>query len=137
MSQQHYEWPPKEGFVDMHFLAVSDIARSTRFYTEVLGGSVIRDGAPTLVQLANTWLLLDNGGGPTSDKPTVTLAPIKSLDEISSFMNIRVADVYACYEQWKARGAQFITEPMEQRLDIRCYMRDPDGYLIEVGQSKL
>jgi hypothetical protein len=51
-------------------------------------------------------------------------------------MNIRVADVHACYELWKSRGARFITGPTEQLHDIRCYMRDPDGYLIEVGQTK-
>ena len=135
--QKRYEWPPKEGFVIMHYLTVADIPRSARFYTDVLGGKIIREGSPTLVELANGWLLLDNGGGPTNDKPTVTLTTPKSLEEISSFMNIRVADVHACYEEWKGRGAQFITEPTEQLHDIRCYMRDPDGYLIEVGQTKL
>ncbi len=136
MSQKHYEWPPKEGFVVMHYLTVANIPRSTDFYTKVIGGNVIREGSPTLIELANSWLLLDVGGGPTSDKPDVTLTPLNSPNEIHSFMNIRVADVHACYQEWKARGARFLTEPTEQVHDIRCYMRDPDGYLIEVGQTK-
>ena len=28
-----------------------------------------------------------------------------------------------------------ITEPKVHKTEIRCYMRDPDGYLIEVGQT--
>ena len=56
-------------------------------------------------------------------------------DNISSFMNIRVADIHACYELWKSRGADFLTEPIAKYGEIRCYIRDPDGYIIEVGQS--
>ena len=52
-----------------------------------------------------------------------------------SFMNIRVADIHACYELWKSRGAEFITEPKPKYGETRCYIRDPDGYIIEVGQS--
>jgi catechol 2,3-dioxygenase-like lactoylglutathione lyase family enzyme len=49
-------------------------------------------------------------------------------------MNIRVADVFAMYELWRARGATFLTPPIDRGVEIRCYMRDPDGHLIEVGQ---
>ncbi len=56
-------------------------------------------------------------------------------DKISSFMNIRVADIQACYKLWKSRGAEFITEPIPKYGETRCYIRDPDGYIIEVGQS--
>jgi hypothetical protein len=50
-------------------------------------------------------------------------------------MNFRVADIHACYELWKSRGAEFITEPIPKYGETRCYIRDPDGYIIEVGQS--
>ena len=56
-------------------------------------------------------------------------------DKMNGFMNIRVADIEACYESWKSRGAEFITEPISKYGEIRCYIRDPDGYIIEVGQS--
>jgi len=64
-----------------------------------------------------------------------SLPPPEDLDTESSFMNIRVADVWACYEDWRRKGAEFLTEPKDHGFEIRCYMRDPDGYLIEVGQS--
>jgi lactoylglutathione lyase len=51
-------------------------------------------------------------------------------------MIIRVADIWGYYEEWKKRGAGFLTEPKEHKLEVRCYIRDPDGYLIEVGQTK-
>jgi catechol 2,3-dioxygenase-like lactoylglutathione lyase family enzyme len=81
------------------------------------------------------WLLVNVGGGPTPDKPTVTLR-VPDPGKISSFMNIRVADIQACYELWKSRGAEFITKPIPKYGETRCYIRDPDGYIIEVGQSK-
>jgi DNA-binding transcriptional regulator YiaG len=70
----------------------------------------------------------------TPDKPTVTLS-VPDPNHINSFMNFRVADIQACYELWKSRGAEFITKPIPKYGEIRCYIRDPDGYIIEVGQS--
>ena len=46
-----------------------------------------------------------------------------------------MADIDACYRDWKAKGATFVTEPIDRVAEVRCYMRDPDGYLIEVGQA--
>jgi hypothetical protein len=55
---------------------------------------------------------------------------------VSSFLNLRVADIWACYKEWSAKGAFFLTEPLPNPdgWEWRCYMRDPDGYIIEVGQ---
>jgi len=76
------------------------------------------------------------GRGPTDDKPTVTLEAPSDLDPVGSFLNIRVADIYEVYETWRAHGARFLTPPAERASEIRCYMRYPDGHLIEVGQTK-
>ena len=134
-----YQMPPQDGFTVAHFLTVADIDRSARFYETVFGGRILSggdsSGAPGYIQIANTWLIVNVGGGPTPDKPSVTLtAP--NPDSVSSFMNIRVADIQACYKQWRERGAEFITEPKDKYGETRCYIRDPDGYIIEVGQSK-
>ncbi|MGB6986877.1 MAG: VOC family protein [Candidatus Aquilonibacter sp.] len=134
-----YEMPPEVGFTAALSLTVADIKRSTEFYATVFGGKILRrsllgDGDPAFVQIGNTWLILAGGGGPTPDKPTVTLRT-PDPDAISSFLNLRVADVQACYELWRSRGATFLTEPKEKYGETRCYIRDPDGYIIEVGQS--
>ena len=138
IEQKSYEMPPREGISIAHFLTVADIDRSARFYETVFGGSHSeqrrRLGAPAYIQIANTWLLVNVGGGPTPDKPSVTLT-VPDPNHINSFMNIRVADIQACYELWKSRGAEFITEPIPKYGETRCYIRDPDGYIIEVGQS--
>ena len=136
MMQQSYGLPPKEGFILTHVLPVADVKRCAAFYADVFGGTIVREGSPTIVQIANTWILVDVGGGPSEDKPTVTLDPPKSLDEVSCFMNIRVADIRSCCERWRACGAEFITELRDLGTELRCYIRDPDGYLIEVGQAK-
>ena len=139
MDSANYEMPPREGFTVAHFLTVADVERSARFYETVFGGRIATMGdsigAPAFVQIANAWLILYYGGGPTPDKPSVTLS-IPDLDRVSSFMNIRVADIDACYALWRARGAEFITAPMDKASELCCYIRDPDGYLIEVGQNK-
>ena len=126
---------PAEGIVLTYFIVVSDVARSRRFYAEVLGGDVLLDGQPTIVALANSWIIINLGGPPTDDKPTVTLEPPRDPDHVSSFLNIRVADIHHAHKQWSARGAEFLTPPQDRGVELRCYMRDPDGHLIEVGQT--
>jgi len=126
---------PTEGFVLTHFIVSNDVARSRRFYADVLGGEVVMESEPTFVALANGWIIINVGGGPTEDKPTVTLEAPADLDRTSSFLNIRVADIEAIYREWSARGAEFLTPPMDRGAEIRCYVRDPDGHLIEVGQA--
>jgi predicted enzyme related to lactoylglutathione lyase len=126
---------PKTGFVLTHFITSGDVPRARAFYADVLGGKVVLEGEPTIVRLANGWITINSGGGPTADKPEVTLAPPTDPTRASTFLNIRVADIRAVYREWKAKGAQFLTEPVDFGREIRCYMRDPDGYLIEVGQA--
>jgi catechol 2,3-dioxygenase-like lactoylglutathione lyase family enzyme len=126
---------PEEGIVLTHFIVSDDVERARRFYTEVLGGETVYAGEPSFVALANSWIIINVGGGPTDDKPTVTLETPPDPDRASSFLNIRVADIQAVYAEWAARGAEFLTPPKEHETEIRCYIRDPDGHLIEVGQS--
>jgi catechol 2,3-dioxygenase-like lactoylglutathione lyase family enzyme len=138
IEQKSYEMPPREGISVAHFLTVTDIDRSLKYYEKVFGARILSRGdgnAPGYLQLANIWMILNVGGGPTLDKPTVTLS-VPDPNHINSFMNFRVADIQACYELWRSRGAEFITEPKDKYGETRCYIRDPDGYIIEVGQSK-
>jgi catechol 2,3-dioxygenase-like lactoylglutathione lyase family enzyme len=118
-----------------HFIVSDDVERSRRFYTEVLGGQAVTTGEPSYVALANGWIIINRGGGPTDDKPTVTLEVPPDPDRTSSFLNIRVADIETVYSEWSARGAEFLTPPKQHATEIRCYVRDPDGHLIEVGQT--
>jgi catechol 2,3-dioxygenase-like lactoylglutathione lyase family enzyme len=130
------EFPrPTEGIVLTHFIVTADVERSRRFYADVLGGEVLLSGEPTIIALANSWIIINLGGPPTDDKPTVTLEPPSDLDRVSSFLNIRVADIRSVYDQWRARGAEFLTPPTDRGAELRCYIRDPDGHLIEVGQT--
>lgn len=124
-------------FVVTNTLIVADIKRSVAFYRDVLGAAVLREGEPTFLRLGNIWITVNGGGGGTDDKPEVIAAPPRDPNVLSSFLNLRVADIGRCYELWSSRGAKFITEPKVHATEIRCYMRDPDGYLIEVGQTTM
>jgi catechol 2,3-dioxygenase-like lactoylglutathione lyase family enzyme len=126
---------PEEGILLTHFIVSDDVERSRRFYTDVLGGETVRAGEPSFVQLANSWIIINVGGGPTEDKPEVILETPPDPNRTSSFLNIRVADIQAVYDAWGALGAEFLTPPQDRGAEIRCYIRDPDGHLIEVGQT--
>jgi catechol 2,3-dioxygenase-like lactoylglutathione lyase family enzyme len=126
---------PSDGFLVTLFITVRKVARSRQFYSEVLGGTVVLEENPCIVKLANSWILMNPGGPPTPDKPDITVVDYEPGPTTSIFMNLRVADIEACYQLWRARGATFVTPPIDRGAEIRCYMRDPDGYLIEVGQA--
>ena len=126
---------PKNGFVLTHFLVVADQDRSREFYRTLFDAEVLMERDPVIMKVANSWLILNAGGGPTDDKPTVTLTTPSDPDTTSAFLNVRVADIAAIYKDWTAKGAHFLTEPKDHGREIRAYVRDPDGHLIEVGQT--
>jgi lactoylglutathione lyase len=124
-------------FVVTNTIIVRDIQRSVVFNRDVLGATVLREGEPTFLRLANIWLTINGGGGGTDDKPDVVASPPRDLNLLSNFINLRVNDIKRYHELWSSRGAKFITEPKVHATELRCYMRDPDGYLIEVGQTTM
>jgi catechol 2,3-dioxygenase-like lactoylglutathione lyase family enzyme len=86
-----------------------------------------------MLRFHNGWLVINSGGGPTPDKPEITMTPPEDLNRVSTLMNVRVADIATVYREWNERGAQFLTEPLDNHgAEQRCYLRDPDGYLIEL-----
>ena len=126
---------PQQGFVLTHFLVVSDQDRSREFYRSIFDGQVVAERDPVIMKVANSWLILNVGGGPTDDKPEVTLTTPSDPHRTTAFLNVRVADIQKAFREWSAKGAKFLTEPKVHAREIRAYIRDPDGHLIEVGQS--
>jgi lactoylglutathione lyase len=124
-------------FVVTNTLIVADIRRSVAFYRDVLDATVLREGEPTVLRLGNIWLTINGGGGGTDDKPDVVASPPRDPNVLSIFLNLRVTDIERYYELWSSRGAKFLTDPKVHARELRCYMRDPDGYLIEVGQTTM
>ena len=129
--------PTELEFVVTNTLIVRDVQRSVAFYRDVLGATLLREGEPTFLRLGNIWLTINGGGGPTDDKPEVVASPPRDPNVLSIFLNLRVTDIMRYYELWSSRGAKFITEPKRHATELRCYMRDPDGYFIEVGQTTM
>ena len=125
----------EQGILATLFITVRKVARSRDFYSRVLGGTVVLEENPCIVKLSNSWIIMNPGGPPTPDKPGISVIDYEPGNTTSIFLNLRVADIQACYEEWRAKGAEFVTPPIDRGAEIRCYLRDPDGYLIEVGQS--
>jgi catechol 2,3-dioxygenase-like lactoylglutathione lyase family enzyme len=130
--------PSSNGHVDTrltHLLIVEDQDRTRGFYEQVLGATVVRARDPVILQFHNSWIVANVGGPPTDDKPGVTLVPPLQVELASYALNVRVTDIQTIYELWRSRGAHFLTPPIAGGGEIRCYLRDPDGHLIELGQS--
>jgi catechol 2,3-dioxygenase-like lactoylglutathione lyase family enzyme len=119
------KWAPPEGILLGYFIASDDVERSRRFYTEVLGGRVLFSGTPTVVALSNSWIVIKAGGGPTDDKPTVTLETPRDPDRVSSFLNFRVRDIEAVYAGQGAVGGLpgRAKSPDPRRGSCRCRSR--------------
>lgn len=126
---------PAHGAVLTHLLIVRDVDRSREFYRRVLGAELVREREPCILRFHNSYIVINSEGGPTDDKPAVQAAAPADANTLSSAMNIRVDDVHSVYDEWRARGGEFLTEPKDHGVEIRCYLRDPDNYLIEVGQA--
>ena len=120
-----------------HILVVSDLSRSRAFYRDVLGAELYREygGSSLVLRFLGNWLLVVTGGGPTDDKPTVTFAAPPDQDTVSSAFTIRVPGCRAAYEELRARGAEFLTPPVDHGYEIRAFFRDPDGHLFEISQG--
>ena len=121
-----------------HILVVSDIERSKHFYADVLGADVYREygGTSCVLSFLDSWLLLVTGGEPTKDKPAITFAAPRDPNDVSHAMTIRVPDCQAAYDLLKARGADFLTPPVDWGGEIRCFFRDPDGHLFEISEAR-
>ncbi len=127
---------PEAGIEMTHILVVSDIGRARTWWTSVLGAEPYREygGTSAVLRLGGCWLLLVTGGGPTPDKPDVTFVPPVDRTTVSHAMTIRVSDCRAVYRTLLARGASFLTPPVVNGLETRCFTRDPDGHLVELSQ---
>ncbi len=129
---------PKPDMPLTHILVVSDVNAARRWYTDVLGAELYREygGDSAVLSFNGAWLLLVSGGGPTDDKPSVTLAPPADPDRVDHLFTIRVDDCRAAYQTLRGRGARFLTPPMDRGAETRCYFRDPDGHLFEISEYR-
>jgi catechol 2,3-dioxygenase-like lactoylglutathione lyase family enzyme len=129
---------PAPGTEVTHLLVVADVEAARRWYESVLGATVDRayGGTSVVLSILGQWLLLVTGGEPTADKPTVTFAPPGDPDTVSAEMIFGVADCRAMYRELMARGAEFLTPPVEYDWEVRAFFRDPDGHLFEISEAR-
>ena len=118
-----------------HMLVVADATASRDWYLNVLDASLYGEygGTSVVLELAGNWVLLVTGGPPSPEKPTVTLDVPIDLDRVSTQIIFRVGDCFETYELLRARGAEFLTPPLERRGETRAFFRDPDGHLFEIS----
>lgn len=129
---------PAEATDLTRLLVVADLARSVTWYRDVLGAEVVGEygGTSAVLRFVGSWLLLVTGGGPTADKPTVTMAAPADADTATAELIVAVPDCRAAHAELAARGAVFLAEPVEYPWEVRAFFRDPDGHLFEISQRK-
>ncbi len=129
---------PTDGVELTVLRVVTDVDRSRTWYRDVLGATDYREygGTSAVMRFQGVWLLLVTGGGPTSDKPTVTFAPPADPDTVSQELTMRVPDCMAAYDILRERGAEFLAPPVTQGREIRAFFRDPDGHLLEISEIR-
>lgn len=116
-------------------LRVTNLQRSIDFYTDVLGMNLIRskdypEGRFTLCFL-----------GYGSEEENTVLELTHNWDTDSYEMGnayghiaIEVDDVYAACDAIKAKGGEVVREagPMKHSTTVLAFVKDPDGYMIEL-----
>jgi len=117
-------------------IVVSDIEVSKRWYLDVLGCSLEGEygGTSVVLNWNGSWLLLVTGGEPTKDKPNVRLAVPSDLTRTGRSMIFRVDDCAAMHAELSAKGADFLTDPVDYGYEVRAFFRDPDGHLYEISE---
>lgn len=141
-------------------LRIKEPQRSLDFYTRVLGMSLIRKldfeaGAfslyflglltpaqratmPTEPRARSEWLfaqpalleLTHNWG--TEDDPDQHYHNGNSTPQGFGHIGITVPDVHAACERFETLGVEFVKRPDEGRMKGLAFVRDPDGYWIEI-----
>jgi catechol 2,3-dioxygenase-like lactoylglutathione lyase family enzyme len=137
MNESQREFP-QPGMALSHILVVGDVERARDWYVNILGARLYREygGTTAVLDFEGAWLVLVTSGGPTDDKPGVTFAPPSDPSTVSHSITIRVPDCRAAHETLAARGASFLTPPVESEWEVRCFFRDPDGHLFEISEAR-
>ncbi len=117
-------------------LCVRDLVRSLGFYRELLGFEVAWQwDSIAAIELASSRVYLFTESPPTEDKPQVWLVPTEDAERGSVILVLRVKDCDQAYDEICGRGGTFLTPPATPPWGgRRCFLHDPDGYLIELEQ---
>ena len=127
---------PDESAELTHILVVKDSSTSRTWYENTLGAEIHGEyGSSVVLKFLGNWMLLVEEGGPTEDKPDVTMTFPNSTEVVHHSFTIRVKDCNKTYADLKDRGAVFLTEPVDHGAEIRAFFRDPDGHLYEISEK--
>src|SRR5262245_49863922 len=114
---------------------VRDIQKMSRFYTETLGLSVVKEQtAETFVTLSagGTWLALADVAGPWVSRK-LHLLPAQgetTLVPVGIELSFEVDDVDATWREWQAKGVPTLAAPQDFPFGRAFDAQDPEGHLL-------
>ncbi|MFT6915781.1 MAG: lactoylglutathione lyase [Motiliproteus sp.] len=116
-------------------LRVTDLERSIKFYTELLGMQLLRSSEHPEGRFTLAFL----GYGDEATNTALELTHNWDTDQYQhgdafGHLAIEVEDVYQACAQIKAQGGNVVREagPMKHGTTILAFVKDPNGYSIEL-----
>ena len=65
----------------------------------------------------------------------MSFAPPADVDRVGNAITLRVSDCRAVHDELVRRGATFLTPPYDWGAEVRVFLRDPDGHLVELSEA--
>lgn len=137
MTADQHRFPDNDAELAV-LLVVGDLDRAVGFYRDLLGATVLtRWDTYARLTLGRGTLHLATSSAETDDKPGIGLAPPPDPATVSSELVIHVADCHRVHRDLTDRGVTFLAPPSEPPWggEVRCFLQDPDGHLIEMSQT--
>ena len=76
-----------------------------------------------MIKLSNSWVIMNPGGGPTPDKPDIPVIDYEAGNTVSSFINLRVADIARAMSSGARMGPSSSRADRSRRRDPLLYAR--------------
>ena len=124
--------------LDHTMLRVKDLEKSIYFYTKILGMRILRKNEYPDGRFTNTFI------GYNSEDDGTNLELTYNWDQEEEYIKgnawghlaLKVSDVYATSSYLKEMGVEFTKEPspMKNGTRIIAFIKDPDGYVIELNE---
>jgi len=120
-------------------LPVADMDRTIDFYTRLLGMDIMRIREEPEKKLRTYYI----GYGSEDDGPALELIESNEsrgkapLPRWTGHVALYVSDCYKLSERLKAEGVEFVSGPGPNRpgsKDVYAFIKDPDGYVLELTE---
>jgi hypothetical protein len=77
-----------DGIALTYFIVAEDVERAAQFYGNVFGGEIVLAGEPTIVALANSWIIITSAADPQTTSQASPAKPVSPASVVVTSANI-------------------------------------------------